>query len=338
MDQAVKAIFDITFGRWKSQILFSGVNLGIFDTIGERAKSAEEIASETNTDVCLLRRLLRALTSLGLLRSDEQQRFSLTQSGSFLDEANPETLKWMVMLEEGPEHYAVWKHLSNMVRSGVQNGFQREYGQLAFDYAHENPQYAEIFSNAMSSFSSVQSRQALEAFTNIDMTAKRTICDIAGGKGHLLSSILKEYENMTGILFDLPDVVEEDAKYWAEKFGIERRLSTFGGDMFKAIPSADDYVMKMILHDWNDAECIEILKQARAAANPNARLFIVEHVVPENHNEHFSKLYDIHMLCWGTGTERTVTEYRGLVDAAGWDYVGAHSSTSNAMGIIEASN
>jgi hypothetical protein len=314
------------------------VNLGIFDTIGECAKSVEEIASEINADVCLLKRLLRALTSLGLLRNDEQQRLSLTPSGSFLDEAHPETLKWMVLLEEGPEHYAVWKHLSNMVRSGVQNGFQLEYGQHAFDYAQHNPQYAEIFSNAMSSFSSVQSRQALEAFAIIDMTAKRTICDIAGGKGHLLSSILKEYGNMTGILFDLPEVVEEDAKFWAKKFDVERRLSALGGDMFKAIPAADDYVMKMILHDWNDAECIEILKKARAAANSAARLFIVEHVVPEDHDDHFSKLYDIHMLCWATGTERTVAEYQSLVNAAGWNYVGTHFSTTNAMGIIEASN
>ena len=336
MDQAAKTIFDITFGRWKSQILFSGVNLGVFDSIGRSAKSVTEIAFETKADQVLLNRLLRALASLDLLTCDDQGYFSLTQSGLLLDAAHPETLKWMVMLEEGPEHYEIWKHLSDMVRDGEQNGFQREYGLHAFDYAKKNVKYADVFNKAMGSFSSIQSKHALEAFSSIDMTAARTICDVAGGTGHLLCSVLKKYDNMNGILFDLPDVVGSGADHWAKTFDVEKRFTVVAGDMFQSIPIADDYTMKMILHDWNDDECIEILKSVRTAANPGARLFIVEHLVPDDQAEHFSKLYDIHMLCWGTGTERTITEYKNLIEKAGWSFVGAHVSGTNAMGIVEA--
>ena len=338
MDSLAEEIFDITFGRWKSQTLYAGLVLGVFEALNtDDAIPIPAIAKTTNTNPTLLRRLLRSLVSLGVLNGNAEKGFTLSPTGTRLTESHPDSLKWMVMLEEGPEHYAIWSHLPEMVKTGQQNAFQLEYGQHAFDYATHNPSYASIFNNAMSSFSSVQSLQALESLSAVDMSSHRTICDIAGGQGHLLCSILKSYPHTKGILFDLQSVVDGFSESLQDEFGVADRLAKHAGDMFKAVPRSDDYVMKMILHDWGDEDCIKILKNIKKNANSDARLFIVEHIVPESEEAHFSKFYDMHMMCWGGDQERTPKEYESLLINSGWKYVAHHPSKSGPMGIIVAS-
>ena len=104
--------------------------------------------------------------------------------------------------------------------------------------------------------------------------------------------------------------------------------------MFEAVPKVDAYSLKMILHDWNDQECIEILSNIRKAVTGSARIFIVEHIVPEPDVPHFAKLFDIHMMCWGTGRERTEAEYVRLLERAGWTHSGSHYPANRQMGII----
>ena len=105
--------------------------------------------------------------------------------------------------------------------------------------------------------------------------------------------------------------------------------------MFEAAPSADAYIMKLILHDWNDDECVQILKNQYRAAKPGGRVFLVEHVIPDPGTPHFSKLFDIHMMCWGTGRERTKDEYASLLQRAGWKYMTTWFPASQAMGVVE---
>lgn len=336
MDSAAEHIFDLTFGRWRSQIMYAGIALGVFDALEPIAFTP--LASLSKSLQChpdTLSRLLRSLVSLTLVEENAVGEYRLTNAGSFLSDDHPETLKWMVSLEEGPEHYAIWKHLPNMVKSGVQNGFELEYGKHAFDFAAENSNYADVFSNAMSSFSTFQSKQTLEAFDHVKMDVDRTICDIAGGHGHLLCSFLDKHRSMRGILFDLPSVIENSLNQWSKEFDVVERFSAECGDMFKAVPKADDYMMKMILHDWSDEECVSILQTARASAEPASRMFIAEHVVPSDPSSHFSKLYDIHMMCWGSGRERTAEEYAGLLEQAGWQYRATHPSATGAMSVVE---
>ena len=121
---------------------------------------------------------------------------------------------------------------------------------------------------------------------------------------------------------------------WATKLGLQDRCRYVGGDMFEAVPSADAYSLKMILHDWNDSECVEILSNVRKAASGRAQVFIVEHVVPEHDVPHFSKLFDIHMMCWGTGQERTEAQYESLLERAGWTLAGSHYPANRQMGVI----
>lgn len=336
MRHPVEHVMDITFGRWRSQIVYAGVELGVFDMIGtSEPMAADTAAAAIEADPALLFRLLRALASLGLLEEFESGEFVVTPAGALLKDDHPDSLRYMVLLEEGPEHYALWKHLTAMVRDGKQNAFVREYGQMAFDYARNHPPYGDVFKAAMSSFSSVQSSLALEAMAGIDFSRTAVMCDIAGGQGHLLCSLLCKHPYLKGIVFDLPEVISNTAALWAPRMGVADRCRYEGGNMFVDVPTADAYCLKMILHDWNDAECVQILGNIRRRTAPGTRLFVVEHVIPGPGDPHFSKLYDIHMMCWGSGCERTEAEYRALFERAGWAGVAAHYPASRAMGVME---
>jgi hypothetical protein len=328
-------VAEIIFGRWRSQVLYTGAALGVFDHLSrETARSAVEVAPEVRSDPAMLYRLLRALASIGLI-DQEKDRFRLNAMGELLRDDSTRSMRYIALLEEGPEHYAIWRHLADMVRTGKQNGFAREFGAKAFEYAETNASYNTIFNRAMSNFSSVQSALAIEALRNYNFKEARLLCDIAGGHGHLLCSLLKVHEHATGIVLDLPDVVDDVQDLWAPKMGVENRCNYIGGNMFEDVPTADAYFLKMILHDWSDEECVAILSNIRRRTNSRGRVFIVEHVVPESGEAHFSKLYDIHMMCWGTGRERTAAEYAGLLKSSGWTAAAVHYPDSRMMGVVE---
>jgi hypothetical protein len=330
-------VTDIIFGRWKSQILYAGVKLGVFDIVSSEPMSESEIAKKLALDPTLLYRLLRALASIGVLKEDQGRRFSITSMGKLLRRDDPQTLRGVALLEEGPEHYAIWKHLTAMVKDGKQDGFVREFGQRIFEYAVEHPSYADVFNQAMNSYSANQTRLVLEALEGYDFSGIRHLCDIGGGNGHLICSLLQSRPHLKGTVLEMEQVIQDRTLLWAHKMGIAAdRCSYVGGDMFYEVPSADAYFMKMILHDWDDEECLKILSKIQRAAPAKARLFIAEHVVQGPETSHFSKLFDIHMLCALTGKERTEEEYLQLLKQTGFKHVRTHYPQSRIMGVVEA--
>lgn len=335
MSNTADQLMNLIFGRWRSQTLFAGTELGVFDHLDrEKPKQPDQLATELGLDPALLYRLLRAQASLGLLTEDASRGFILTETGDLLRKDHPTSLYPMTRLEEGPQHYALWKHLPAMVRDGKQNAFVREFGRMAFDYALENRDYAERFKQAMTSYSTVQSSLVVEALRGYDFSSIRTFCDVAGGYGHLMCALLQAVPDMRGIVLDLASVVKDTDELWATKLGLQQRCKYVAGDMFDAVPKADAYSLKMILHDWNDQECIEILSNIRKAANEPARVFIAEHIVPKHDVPHFSKLFDIHMLCWGTGQERTEAQYRALLEQAGWKPTSSYYPANRLIGVL----
>lgn len=336
MNKDVEHVTSLIFGRWRSQVLYVGAALGLFDRLDtEHRRTADDIAKESGFDGTLLYRLMRALGAVNLLDESDSGGFRLTEHGALLQSNAPGSLLYMALLEEGPEHYAVWKHLADMVRDGRQNGFVREYGKSAFEYAHGNETYATVFRSAMSSFSGVQSALALEALASVNLSDVYNWCDVAGGEGHLLCSLLMEHDHLRGTVFDMPSVVQQGEGIWSTRLGVRDRCTYIGGDMFQSVPKADAYSLKMILHDWNDEECIGILRNLRESATGAGRIFIVEHIVQGPRDPHFSKLYDIHMMCWGSGRERTEAEYAALLAASGWNFKASHYPESRLMGVIE---
>jgi hypothetical protein len=332
-----ESVVDIIFGRWKSQILYSGVKLGIFDIVNSIPRSAAEIARELSLDPALSYRLLRALSSIGLLREDRQLNFSVTSMGELLCRNNPQTLRGVALLEEGPEHYAIWKHLTAMVKDGKQDGFVREFGQRIFDYAANHPSYAEVFNQAMSSYSASQTRWVLEALDGYDFSEIQHICDIGGGHGHLICNLLLRHPHLRGTVLEMEQVIQDKTMLWANKMGIAAdRCNYVSGDMFNDVPISNAYLMKMILHDWDDKECLKILSSIQRVSATETRLFIIEHLVPGPETPHFSKLFDIHMLCALTGKERTEEEYLALLKQAGFKHIRTHFPPSRIIGVVEA--
>ncbi|MDQ3838312.1 MAG: acetylserotonin O-methyltransferase [Thermoproteota archaeon] len=325
------------FGRWKSQILYAAVKLGVFDCITSDPKRMSDIAKQLNLDFELTYRLLRALGSLGFLKEERNHEFSINKQGELFQKNHPQTLRDIILLEEGPEHYAIWKHLTAMIKDGQQNAFLREYGCKAFEYAEKDSEYAEVFSQAMNSYSAAQTTWVLDALSEYDFSKIHHLCDIGGGYGHLLSNLLLKHHHMKGSVLELKSLIRNKELLWSTKMGLDDRCMYIEGDMFREIHPADAYIMKMILHDRNDEECIKILNNInRSCPSSDGRLFIAEHLITEPEKPHFSKLFDIHMMCWGTGRERTVEEYSSLLEKSGWKYIQTFYPKSGLIGVIEA--
>ncbi len=240
-----------------------------------------------------------------------------------------------MLLEEGPEHYQIWKHLPRMIKDGQQNAFVSEYGNNIFEYAGKNTEYSKVFNDAMSSYSAMHTAMVLEALNGYDFSNIFHICEIGGGQGHLLSHLQSKYNHLNGTILELEPVVNNQDSSWPNKMGLQNRCRYIKGDMFEQVPPADLYLMKMILHDWNDDECIKILSNIHKSASDKSKVFIIEHIVPNPNTPHFSKLFDIHMMCATTGRERTIGEYESILSQSGWRHIQTHYPKSNMIGVIE---
>ena len=332
------AAVDLIFGRWRSQILHAGIKLGIIEAMGEEAASAAGIADELALDADATYRLMRAMGSIGVLAEDADRRFRLTPVGAFFRADHPATMRGIALLEEGPEHVAVWHHLPDLVREGEtgRNGFVREYGHPVFAHVAGDADYRAVFNDAMSSYSASQTAMVLAALEGCDLSGISHICDIGGGHGHLLAHLLAARPGLRGTVLDLPQTVADSKSHWAGKIGVDDRCRYEGGDMFAAVPAADAYILKLIFHDWGDADCIRILESIHRAAPAGARVFVAEFIVPGPDEPHFSKLFDIHMMCVVSGRERTEDEYADLFARAGWRHAATWHPPEGDFGVIEA--
>jgi ubiquinone/menaquinone biosynthesis C-methylase UbiE len=239
-------------------------------------------------------------------------------------------------LKRGPEHYAAWKHLCAILRDGRQDGLVREFGHPLFVHVVENAGYGAVFNAAMSSYANNLTSMVLEALETHNFSTITHVCDVGGGHGHLLCSLLKQYPALRGTVYDLASVIADTGRLWAHKMGIGERCAYVAGNMFQEVPSADAYLLKHILHDWSDAECVQILNNIYRAAPTHARVFVAEFVVPGPDTPHFAKLFDIHMMCVLTGRERTEEEYAALFHEAGWRYIRTRYPASKLLGVVEA--
>lgn len=334
MSEPADEVIDLIFGRWRSQTLYAGVELGVFEVLAERPRSAGEVADELDLDAENTYRLMRALATIGLLDEHRDGNFEITDRGELLTEDHPRSLRGVALLEEGPEHYAAWTHLPELIRSGEEGAFEKEFGHPPYEHREADREYGRVFNEAMTSYSSMQTAAVLEALDEEQLADIRHLCDVGGGRGHLLCHLLESYPHLTGEVLELPQVVEEAGDLPAE-MGVEDRLTFTAGDMFESVPEADGYLMKYILMDWSDGECVEILENIREAAEPGAPVFIAEEVVPGPETPHFAKLMDLHMLVATAGRERTVEEFGELFGRAGLELVGHHRADGRPMSVVE---
>lgn len=335
MPDAAKHVTDLVFGRWRSQTLYAGVELGVFEVASSLPKHAVEIADQLDLDRERGYRLLRALSSLGLLEETSDRRFSLTPAGELLQADHPMSLRGVARLEEGPTHYTVWEHLPDVVREGGPDGFQREFSHAIFEHAEADPEYAERFNEAMTSLSRIESEWVTALLDGVALSGFDHVCDVGGGHGHLLCSLLQGADGTEGTVLELPDVVEDTDRHWHEPMGVTDRVEFVAGDFFDAVPEADAYLFKHILHDWSDDDCVDILSTVREAAPEGARVFNCEHVVPGPDEPHLGKLFDVHMMVATAGRERTAAEFADLYERAGFEPAEIHEADEFPMSVVE---
>lgn len=302
----------LAFGAMMTQALYVVSKLGIADMLAAGPRRVSELAAETSTHERSLYRVMRALASVGVFAETEPQVFSNTPYSEPLrsDAAGSMRNGAIFMGEEW--HWRVWGNMEYSVRTGLP-AWGHTHGAEVFDYFAANPRQAEIFNGAMTDMSTAVADVIVEAY---DYSGFRKLADIAGGHGYLLAQILKATPELKGVLFDVPQVIE-GASALLEREGVSERVERVAGDFFASVPSADAYIMKHIIHDWDDERCIKILSNIRAAMEPGAKVLIVETVVPEGDRPHYSKLLDLEMLTSPGGAERTAEEYEALLARAG---------------------
>ncbi|RJP74654.1 MAG: methyltransferase [Candidatus Abyssobacteria bacterium SURF_17] len=298
-------------GAWMTQAIYVAAELGIADLLAAGPRTVEELAEDCHAHASSLYRVLRALASVGIFAEDAHGRFSLTPLAEQLRSDAPDPQRaFAIML--GAEFYKSWGKLLHGVKTGGE-AFRTAFGVPFFQYMTEHPERHSIYDAAMESFAVGETEPMIDAY---DFSPFKTVADVGGGNGLVLASILKRHPGMKGILFDLPAVADR-ARTIVSGFSLDGQCQIVGGDFFASVPTGvDAYVLRHIIHDWNDDDAVAILRNCREAMNPEGRVLVVEIVIPPGNEPCFGKWLDLMMLVVG-GRERTEEQYRRLFAEAG---------------------
>jgi orsellinic acid C2-O-methyltransferase len=308
--------------------------LGIADVLADGPRPASELARLTGSHAPSLHRLLRALASLGLCVEREDGSFGLTPMGSLLRSHAPNSLRaWVLWF--GKYQWTVWGQLLHSVQTG-ESARTLVTGSHIFGFLEGSPEAAAIFNDTMLQLTRLV---AIEVASTYDFGAMRQVVDVGGGYGTLLSAVLERHRHLSGVLFDLPHAIEGARKQLATA-GLGDRCSVVAGDFFERIPSgADGYLLKNIIHDWNDTRSASILANCRRAIPDHGKLLLIERVLPsrfEPSRAHKAIAYaDLAMLVGPGGRERSEAEFGDLLHGAGFKMASV-TSTLCDFSIVEA--
>jgi hypothetical protein len=274
---------------------------------------------------------VRGLASYDIFAEQEDGTFAQTPRSGALRKDVPHSAWGMAQLTTRPWAVRTWMELGHSIRTGTP-AFDHVHGMQLFDYFDEHPNELELFAEAMRSFSVATGAALAKTY---DFSGIRTLADIGGSQGFILSLVLPKYPDMRGILFDLPAVVK-GASSFIKMYGLEGRIDVRSGNFFESIPSgADAYLLKHILHDWGDEDCLRILNNVYAVAEPGTKLLVVDTVIGASNEHEFGKILDIQMLVHLPGKERTQAEWKELLHAAGFQLTRVVSTPSFAH-VVEA--
>lgn len=318
------------FGFMLSQAIHVAAKLGIADLLKDGAKDCDELALSTATHAPSLYRVLRALASAGVFAETEPGVFGLTPLGATLRSDVSGSMRAMSVFMGSQCNWQAWGDILHSVKTG-ETAFEHVFGMSFFQHLDCHPEAARVFNEAMSSTSEPFNAAVTAAY---DFSNINRIIDIGGGHGSLISSILKAYPKMKGILFDVPRV-SEGARCRLKAEGVAERCEVVVGDFLESIPDgADAYLLKNIIHDWDESSAVAILNNCRRAMTKDAKLLLVEEVLPGCDAPAIAKLADLEMLLMPGGRERTEDEYRALMAAAGFRLTSV-TPTHTPLSIIE---
>ena len=316
---------------WRSRAVYAAARLGLADLLAAGPQTAAELAPLTGTHAPSLHRLLRTLASLGLFTEGEGQRFALTPLGATLQTGAPGAARATVLTLAGDWQWQAWGAFLYSLETG-KTGMEKVWGMPLFDYLAQHPEEAAAFSDAMVGFHGAEPAAVVAAY---DFTRFRTLVDVGGGTGNLLTTILQATPSLRGLLYDLPHVVPA-TRTRVEALGLAPRCEVRAGNFFVEVPPGGDvYVLSHIIHDWDEAQCLTILRHCHQAMGPDGCLLLVETVLPPGDALHPGKLLDLLMLTVPGGVERTADEYTALLAAASFRLTRI-VPTASAVSLVEA--
>jgi O-methyltransferase/methyltransferase family protein len=306
---------DLLMGFVVSRALQVAAELELADALADGPKDCAYLAETLRVQPAMIFRLLRALASRGVFEERPDGRFANTAISDCLRRNAPKSLHGLALMYGDAPMWRAWEALLHSLRTG-EPAFWHVHGVRPWDFLAAHEASARRFDDAMLSSSGIVNEAIVAAY---DWKGLGTLVDVAGGAGGTIAALLEATPTLTGVLFDLPHVIERAREYLIQR-GVAARCKTVAGSFFDAVPAgADAYFMKHIIHDWSDQDCLRILSNCRAAMGDHARLIICERVIPTGNEPHYGKLVDLVMLVMTQGgRERTETEYRELLRAAGF--------------------
>lgn len=300
-------------GYWVSQSIGVVARLGVADRLASGPQSSDALAVALKVDAHALYRVLRGCASVGVFNEQPNRQFALTPLGETLRSGVAGSMRDFAAAETMPGHWLPWGRLMDAVKTGSRTT-PAALGSEIFDHYAKSPEEAGHFNAAMGNLSALVASEVARVYP---ASAAKRIVDVGGAHGTLLKSMLDANPTAAGVLFDMPHVIET-AKKLLEAAGIAQRCEAVAGDFFESVPGGDLFLLKAVLHDWNDAQCITLLKNCARSAAPGARLLIVEMVIPDDGSPTPAQLMDLNMLVMLPGRERTGREYGELLAAGGW--------------------
>lgn len=312
---AGRTMLQLITGAWLSQAIFVAAKLGIADILADGPQDACELARRTATNEQALYRILRTLASVGVFTEHAPRCFGLTPLAQYLQQGSPGSLRaYAIMAGE----QWVWRSMGAMlhcVQTG-QSGFEHVFGQSSpFELYKTNPEAARIGLEALTSRSASENDAVVSSY---EFAGAKRIIDIGGGEGTLLAAILSTNPAVDGTLFDTPRATEM-ARQRLDAAGLSARCHLVAGDFFQSVPTGGDlYLMKKVIHDWNDEQALAILQNCRSVMPAHGRLLLIELIVPARNEASLAKMLDLLMLAYVGGRERTEDEYRSLLSSSGF--------------------
>ena len=308
------ALFDKTIGVGRTHAIGTIAELGVADLLAQRPQTAEEMAAQLDVDADALHRVLRAGAVEGFVTMDRRGRFKLARLGEPLRTDSPHSMRDWARYMASPATTEAWADLTESVRTG-QSAFPRVHGMSVWDWFAKHPEEERAFAGGMRR---ITEEVAPAIVAGYDWPRDGVVCDVAGGVGTLLAAILRDRADLGGVLVDGPGVLAE-ADAWLSSTGLRDRVELTEGNIFERVDAqADVYLLKDVLHDWDDGACTQILSTVRATMPAGARLVLVEDLQERNEPSPTASLTDLQMLtqCDG-GRQRSADELRRLLEAAG---------------------
>jgi len=311
---AAARLHELIMGFRATQMIYVAARLGLADELARGPQSAQALAARVGAAPQPLYRLLRALASLGIFIENDDGAFALTPLAELLRQDAPGSLKSTALLYGDAVFWGAYGQMLHSVRTG-EPGFDRQHGAPLYAYLATHADTRALFQEGMSGFSQREIAAIRAAY---DFSQFGTVVDVGGGQGALVVALLEAHPHLLGVILDRPDVAAGAQRLLGEA-GLTPRARFVPGDFFQAVPrEGDAYLLKSVIHNWDDAGAIAILKTCRAAMRADARLIVIERVVPGANVASEAKLFDINMLVVAGGQQRSADGHRAILQAAGF--------------------